>query len=136
MMRKRKAWIDLLQELKRAGLPSKLKPEVLDRQQNKVWLLDRLSIGGAELDPLHGIVLKIEAYFNRVLQSIPELRHSLSSHHGDLTTRDLQRAVTFVESSFALSLDARDRLLILYPIVAYVLTPWAGLSETIWTMRD
>lgn len=110
MMRKRKAWIDLLRELKHSGLPSRLKPEVIDRHQNKVWLLDRPSIPDIQSDPFHDILLKAENYFNRVVHSLPGLRHSLSSHHGDLTTRELQRAVTFVEASFALALNVRTTL--------------------------
>lgn len=110
MMRKRKAWIDLLQELKRIGLSSKLKPEVLDRHQDKVWLLDQPSMIGTQPTPFHHIVLKAEHYFSRMLHLLPDLRHSLSSHHGDLTTRELQRAVTFVQSIFVFALGARDRL--------------------------
>ena len=110
MMRKRKAWIDLLQELKRAGLSSRLKPEVLDRHQDKVWLLDRPSLTGRQSSAFHSAMLKAEGYFRRMLHFLPELRHSLSSYQGDLTIRELQRAVTFVESSFALALDTRARL--------------------------
>ena len=122
MMRKRKAWIDLLQELKRSGLPSRVKPEVLNRHQDKVWLLDRPFITDMQPSPFHGIFLKAEDYFNRLVHSLPDLRDSVAAHHGDLPTRELQRGVTFVESSFSLALSARARLVCSIRGCTYVLT--------------
>lgn len=109
MMRKKKAWVDLLQELKRAGLSSRLKPEILEHQQNKVWLMGRLTLTALQDTAFIDTASKAEDYLNRILLTMPELRRSLSSHHHDLPTPELQRATNFVESSFSLALSSQSR---------------------------
>ncbi|KAF8512096.1 midasin [Hysterangium stoloniferum] len=106
MMRKRRAWIDLLQESKRAGLSSRLKPDVIQRQGDKVWLLDRLDLTIPKENSLHQVMYRSSEYLNKLLLLLPELRASLASHHNDLTTRELERATNFVESSFTLAWNA------------------------------
>ena len=51
----------------------------------------------------------IEDYFYKLLRIMPEIRGTLSNHHSDLSTRELQRALMFVESCFTLALRSRTR---------------------------
>lgn len=104
LTRKRKAWSDLLKELKRSGLSSNVKPEVLAQQQNIRWLREQPVLN---FPPDDLSLEKAEGYFVRLLGGLPLLRASLPDHNPDLPTRDLQRGTMFLESAFALAL--RDR---------------------------
>ena len=107
LVRKRKAWADLLKELKQAGLPSNVKPEVLRQNTSQVKLrekptiLPRLELG---IDTARG-----EGYFLKLCGALPLLRGSISNHHADLTTRELHRGEVFLEASFYMAVDLRSR---------------------------
>ncbi|KXN88102.1 Midasin [Leucoagaricus sp. SymC.cos] len=107
LVRKRKAFSDLLKELKKTGLSGHVKPEVLRQNSDTLWLRDQpiLRNDVPDLD-----VGKSETYFSRLLASLPELRASLSNHHSDLQTRELQRGLWFLESGFSMAIDLRARL--------------------------
>ncbi|KAF5333007.1 hypothetical protein D9758_015177 [Tetrapyrgos nigripes] len=105
LSRKRKAWSDLLKELKKAGFAAKLKPEVLSRNESMRWVREQPVIDVQLESYVRG-----EVYFHRLTSMLPTLRDSLSTHHADLTTRELQRGIMFLESGFALAVDARSRL--------------------------
>lgn len=107
LVRKRKAWSDLLKELKRAGFAANVKPEVLRQQMDSRWLREQPTM--LELEDPGMSTQKSENYFSRLYGSLPELRLSVSNHHSDLTTRELQRGIMLLESGFALSLDLRSR---------------------------
>ncbi|KAF7308632.1 Midasin [Mycena chlorophos] len=94
-----------LNQLKRAGFSATPKPDVLARQSDLRWLREQLAMKHSTED-----AIKAEEYFNRLTGLLPGLRSSLSNHHPDLVTRDLQKGVMFVESVFAMALDARARL--------------------------
>ncbi|KAJ3786228.1 hypothetical protein GGU10DRAFT_427553, partial [Lentinula aff. detonsa] len=97
--RKRKAWSDLLKELKRAGFAAHVKPDVLLQNQSTRWIREQPSLNGtSEFD-----FGKSEMYWNRLNANIP-------SHHTDLSTRELQRGVTFLESGFSMATESRARL--------------------------
>ncbi|KAF7309703.1 Midasin [Mycena indigotica] len=104
-VRKRKAWSDLMKELKRVGFSSTLKPHVLARQSEVLWLREQ-----PQPQSCAESFLKIEDYFNRLSGLLPSLRSALSNHHPDLITRDLQKGIMFVESVFSFAMDSRTRL--------------------------
>jgi midasin len=107
LVRKRKAWADLLKELKHAGLASSLKPEILRQNTNQQWLREQLPLPGG---PVYDIeVKKGDTYFVKLCGCMPSLRSSLPAHHSDLTTRELQRGHMFLESGFAMAVDLRSR---------------------------
>jgi midasin len=119
LVRKRKAWGDMLKELKHAGLASNVKPEVLQQNTNQQWIREQpslLEVSGVEVK-----VDKGESYFVKLCGSLPSLRGSLPTHHSDLTTRELQRGTMFLESGFAMAVDLRSRLDPLYDRI-FVLT--------------
>lgn len=105
LVRKRKAWSDLLKELKKAGLSSNLKPDVLTQNMDPVWIRTQPPLSAT--DPQ---TILVENYFDKLSGSLPALRSSISNHHADLTTRELQRGVMFVESGFFMAMDLRSRL--------------------------
>ncbi|KAJ7673557.1 hypothetical protein B0H17DRAFT_1208374 [Mycena rosella] len=106
-VRKRKAWSDLLKELKRAGFSVNVKPDVLRQQCDPRWIREQPILQSPEASTT---VAKSEDYYNRLNGTLPNLRSSLSGHHPDLVTRDLQKGVMFVESVFAMAVDSRSRL--------------------------
>ncbi|KAJ7086033.1 midasin nuclear AAA ATPase [Mycena belliarum] len=107
MVRKRKAWSDLLKELKRAGFSANVKPDTLREHSDARWIRERPIL---ECDEASTTVAKSEEYYNRLHGALPDLRSSLSGHHPDLVTRDLQKGVMFVESVFVMAVDSRSRL--------------------------
>ncbi|KAJ3507966.1 hypothetical protein NLJ89_g6013 [Agrocybe chaxingu] len=107
LVRKRKAWSDLLKELKHAGFSSSLKPEVLRQHTDQLWIKEQPIMPKTPADIS---VDSGERYFAKLCGSLTILRSSLPNHHGDLTTRELLRGQTFLESGFSMALDLRDKL--------------------------
>ncbi|KAK7028133.1 AAA ATPase midasin [Paramarasmius palmivorus] len=105
LSRKRKALSDLLKELKRAGLSSSVKPETLNLNASQRWIREQPLIS-----EYSSVIEKGENYLYRVNGLLPDLRASLSSHHSDLGTRELQRGLMFSECAFAMAIDSRHRL--------------------------
>ncbi|OCH90921.1 midasin [Obba rivulosa] len=104
--RKRKAWSDLLKELKRLGFAPNMKPEALEQLRSRRWIRERSMV--ANLARFAPTVRKADDYFHRISAVIPDLRNSLSDHHSDLSGRELQRALMLLESSFSIALEARS----------------------------
>ncbi len=107
LTRKRKAWSDLLKELKRAGLSGHVKPEILAQHNSRRWVREQPMLSSDLY--ASSAILKAEEYFYVLLGLLPELRASLSDHHPDISTRELQRAVMHIESGFSLALQCRSR---------------------------
>ncbi|KAG1882661.1 hypothetical protein F4604DRAFT_1986326 [Suillus subluteus] len=106
LVRKRKALSDLLKELKRAGLAANVKPEVLAELRDECWIREQPS-----MPPESSVhVEKGEYYFDRLRGALPAVRLLVSHHHSDISTRDLLRGITFVESGYSLALKARSSL--------------------------
>ncbi|KAF8843352.1 P-loop containing nucleoside triphosphate hydrolase protein [Paxillus ammoniavirescens] len=103
-LRKRKAWSDLLKELKRGGLAYSIKPEVLNQLRDECWVREQPPM------PENDAIVSTERgehYFDRLRGCLPALRNVLSNHHSDLGTRDLGRGITVVESGYSLALEGR-----------------------------
>lgn len=107
LSRKRKAWSDFMKEMKRAGLSANVKPDILTQQQSLRWLREQPVLTSSP--GLASIVGDVEDYFYKLLRIMPEIRGTLSNHHNDLSTRELQRALMFVESCFTFALRSRTR---------------------------
>lgn len=107
--RKRRAVADVLKELRDRGLPHNLKPELLARQQSRAAVMSLPAPPGGPEQPFAEDLAKVEDYHQRLNHLLPLLRQSLNKHSDDISTRELQRAVMFVESAFALALNSRDR---------------------------
>lgn len=107
LVRKRKALSDLLKELKRAGLSPNLRPDILRQQSNPVWIREQPVLPMKRDQKIW--TGKLDTYFDRISASLPDLRITLSDHHSDVMTRDLQRGIMFLESGFGTALSARSR---------------------------
>lgn len=105
LVRKRKAWSDLLKELKRIGFATNVKPEVLECQQSERWIREQPIMPGLKCGFFD--VTKVDHYFQRLRGLFPELRAAISGHHSDLQTRELQRGTMLLESGFSMALGAR-----------------------------
>ncbi|KAL6308298.1 midasin [Sparassis latifolia] len=106
MLRKRKAWSDLLKELKRVGFASNMRPRVLEQQASLRWLREQPQMT-SYTHPLSSAE-KGEEYLNRLVSTFPVLRMLLSSHHEDVSTRELQRGILLLESGFEFALGSRS----------------------------
>lgn len=109
--RKRAAWNTLLKELRKMGFSNRVKAPVLALQQSAfaIHSLPQLSSPSEISTGLAQEISRIEDYHFRMLVFMPELRDSLRSHHTDLTTPDLTKAVGFVESTLSVALTNRTR---------------------------
>ncbi|KAF8758346.1 ATPase [Rhizoctonia solani] len=98
--RKRRAWSELLKELKRLGLSGAITTDTFIQHEDRAFLLSLY------VNPDHGhffseAISKSNLQFSRLLQTLPEMRAALPCHHPDVSTRDFQRACNLVESSFS-----------------------------------
>ncbi len=111
-VRKRKAWSDLLKELKRAGLSSNVKPDTLHQNASQTWLRDQPIM--PKVLGLNVEVDKGEIYFTKLCGGLPALRAAFPTHHSDVPTRELQKGMSFLESGFSMAVDMRSRCVILH----------------------
>ncbi|KAI5480555.1 hypothetical protein MNV49_000251, partial [Pseudohyphozyma bogoriensis] len=116
--RKRRAWIELLREIKRLGLSPSPAPDVVARLADSgvVYSLpssrDLLALDHAILDPTRRDQLaKADDYHFRLLSEIPAIRATPASHHDDISTREVQRALGSIESCINFGFDHRAQLL-------------------------
>ncbi|KDR82591.1 hypothetical protein GALMADRAFT_206424 [Galerina marginata CBS 339.88] len=108
LVRKKRAWADMLKELKHAGFASNVKPEILLQNASQRWIREQPIMPGTSSMDIE--VDKGELYFTKLSGSLPSLRASLPTHHSDLTTRELSRGHMFLESGFSMAVDLRSRL--------------------------
>ncbi|KAG9000235.1 hypothetical protein FRB93_012775 [Tulasnella sp. JGI-2019a] len=109
--RKRKAMADFMKSLREAGLPQNVKPDVLDRHQSRPWVMEQpRPWTDDQRSVVANLLSKAEDYHHRINHRLPKLRLSLGKHHDDISTRDLQRGILFVESSLEVALSTRSKL--------------------------
>ena len=112
LVRKRKAFSDYMKELKRSGLSSNVKPEVLSQNRSQCWIREQPIL----LVPSHWTTwsTKGEDYFYRIVPFLGEVRLAAGKHHQDITSSEYQRAVGLLESTFSKSLASRSRWVKVY----------------------
>ncbi len=109
--RKRKAWSDLLKELRRIGLSSFLKTDVAAVNQSVMHIYTRPALLAACPKSLSDEPFAtLERLYFRLLATLPKVRGSLQGHSADLSTAELQRGVNYVEHITNLVLQERDRM--------------------------
>lgn len=101
---KRKAWADLLKELKQAGFALHLKPDVLARNHSTLWIRQQAMLPEGDSSLLE----RVESYFVKLQSCLPTLRASAASHHDDISSRDLGKGVAAVEYIFNVGVELRD----------------------------
>lgn len=107
LVRKRKAFSGYLKELKRSGLSSNVKPEVLSQNRSQRWIREQPIISV----PPHWNTWSTrgEDYFYRLVSLLGEVRLAAGKHHQDVTSSEYQRAVGLLESALSNSLASRSR---------------------------
>ena len=106
LVRKKKAFSDYLKELKRSGLSSNVRPEVLLQNQCQRWVREQPILSGPASWSTWST--KGEGYFYRVASLLPEVRLAAGRHHQDITNHEYQRAMGLLESAFSNSLTSRS----------------------------
>ena len=107
LVRKRKAWSDFAKEFKRIGLAANVQSTILLQQKNDRWLREQPSpVIGADS---FADVQSSEKRFVRLQGLLPRLRATLVDHHGDVSTRELQRSIMLLESALSVSLGCRSK---------------------------
>jgi midasin len=107
LVRKRKAWSDFAKEFKRIGLATKVQSTILLRQKNDRWLREQpFPVIGADS---FADVQNSEKHLVRLEGLLPMLRAALVGHHGDVSTRELQRSIMLLESALSVSLSCRSK---------------------------
>jgi midasin len=110
--RKRKAWSDLLKELKRIGLSPRPSERTLSKQTDSTNLygspplLYRAKDSFLPMEHLEGA----DALFYGILSRFPAIRGVPANHHDDISSAQFLSAVGSLQSSFAVVLDDRSRL--------------------------
>uniref|UniRef100_V5GS24 Midasin n=1 Tax=Kalmanozyma brasiliensis (strain GHG001) TaxID=1365824 RepID=V5GS24_KALBG len=109
--RKRKAWSDLLKELRRIGLSSFVKTDMAAMNQSVMHIYTRPALLAACPASLSEEPFStLERLFFRLLAALPKVRDSLQSHSPDLSTSELQRGINYIEHITHLVLQERDRM--------------------------
>ncbi|GAA5965287.1 hypothetical protein JCM21900_005694 [Sporobolomyces salmonicolor] len=115
--RKRRAWRDLLNELKRIGISPSPPPKVVARLEDagSVYSLATtqplLALDSSALPADVQVRLaKADAYHYRLLSELQTLRSYPASHNADVRTPDIVRALGHIHSGVALTFDQRTQL--------------------------
>ncbi|GAA5820590.1 hypothetical protein JCM11251_003065 [Rhodosporidiobolus azoricus] len=116
--RKRRAWRDLLNELKRIGISPSPSPKIVARLEDvgavyslspsaPLLSLDEVVFGGDSRQR----VVKADSYHYRMLSELPTLRGYPAAHNADVRTPDVQRALGHINSGINYAFDQRAQLL-------------------------
>lgn len=107
--RKRKAFSDLLKELRRLGFSAKVRADQLANQSSAANILKLCPLEQDDVSELSArdMLKRVEQYHHRLDFALPAMRHAMNDHSADIVTYDLQRAHGFAESAFAEALGSR-----------------------------
>ncbi|KAK4056723.1 AAA ATPase midasin [Microbotryomycetes sp. JL221] len=115
--RKRRAWIELLRELKRLGLSPSPAPDVVKRMADPAFIYTRPSfatIASIESDALSNTVQdqlrRVDEYHFKLVSDLPALRKCPVEHSDDISTREIQRAIGSIESNLSFAMQHRTSL--------------------------
>ncbi|GAA5961125.1 hypothetical protein JCM3765_001235 [Sporobolomyces pararoseus] len=116
--RKRRAWRDLLNELKRIGISPSPSPKTVARLEDagQVYSLSPaqplLALDSSALPGDVQVRLrKADAYHYRLLSELPTLKTYPASHDADVRTPDIQRALGHIQTGLNLTFDQRVELI-------------------------
>ncbi|GAA5999947.1 hypothetical protein JCM10207_005984 [Rhodosporidiobolus poonsookiae] len=112
--RKRRAWRDLLNELKRVGISPSPAPKIVTRVEDPgvVYSLapstDLLRLHASALDgDVRQRLTKADSYHFRLLSELPTLKGYPAAHNADVRTPDVQRALNHIYSGVNITFDQR-----------------------------
>ncbi len=105
LSQKRRAWSDLLKELKRIGLSPDLRSDIANQITDRLWVFEQPTLDAQ----LGTSAVDVEKYSVKLLSALPELERGMATHHSDLSTRDLQRGRAFTLNLFSMCIGCRSR---------------------------
>ncbi|PWN30597.1 P-loop containing nucleoside triphosphate hydrolase protein, partial [Jaminaea rosea] len=117
---KRKAWTDLLKELRRIGFTPFVNADVASHNQDLAAVYERRLLEPAEKD--------LNSYYYRLLALLPRMRQSLHTANGDIPIQELQRGVSYCEHAMSIVFKERARLAKLHDSRAKLQATVARLS--------
>lgn len=100
---KRKAWTDLLREMKRIGLTPLVNESVVAQNCDPAMVFQQPSMRGEE-------VASVQDYFYRILKVLPKMRDSLHTAQGDVPMSELQRGSSYCEHATSIIFTERQRI--------------------------
>ncbi|KAF8340373.1 uncharacterized protein EI90DRAFT_3012262 [Cantharellus anzutake] len=108
--RKKRALADLLKELKRIGTPQTSKHHLISKQNSRFRLLDLTMTPFGSLPQMKVLFEKSDDYLHRLVNSLETAGDTLAKHNADVPTRDLERLLSRVETTFSISFELRNQL--------------------------
>ncbi|CAO1615519.1 unnamed protein product [Jaminaea pallidilutea] len=102
--RKRKAWTDLLKELRRIGLTPFANADMIAQNQDLYRLFSQPRLHSS----LYGD--KIDGQYYRLLARLPRLRESIHRAQGDVPMAELIRGISYCEHAMSLVFAERKRM--------------------------
>ncbi|CEH12502.1 AAA ATPase containing von Willebrand factor type A (vWA) domain [Ceraceosorus bombacis] len=108
--RKRKALSDLMRELRRVGLRSAVRPELVARHKDVTYLYVQRGVTESENPHVQRALAGADRYHYRLLAALPHLRESVSSRTDDVPVADLLKGINFVEHASSLTFASRAEL--------------------------
>ncbi|KAM0791302.1 hypothetical protein ACM66B_005774 [Microbotryomycetes sp. NB124-2] len=115
--RKRRAWIELLRELKRLGLSPSPASDVAKRLSDPAFIytlatLKSISTSASEHVPetVRGQLRRVDEYHFKLVSDLPALRKCPAEHSEDVATREIQRAIGSIESGLSSAMQHRVAL--------------------------
>ncbi|KAN0063854.1 AAA ATPase midasin [Thecaphora frezii] len=110
-LRKRKAWTELLKELRRIGLNAFVNSDVSKRNQDSAFVYTQEPLRAVCPASLAGELFEsVEQFHFRLLAGLPKVRAALGEHSADLSTAELQRGVNYIEHCMSLVFGERKRI--------------------------
>lgn len=116
--RKRRAWIELLRELKRLGLSPSPAPDLVSRLRDPAYIYSipasrpLLAAGSTLADETTRVQLvKADDYHYRLLSDLSSLYACPAEHNADVSTREIQRAIGSIESGLGIAMEHRTQLM-------------------------
>lgn len=89
MTQKRRAWADLLKEIRRLGVSNAVNAAVRSDVYQRTWILEQ-----PHLPPSFGMsAQRCENYYYKITRNIPDVISILRDHSSDISTRDLEKAL-------------------------------------------
>jgi midasin len=110
LSRKRRAWADLLKELRRIGLTANPSADVVERQRDAAFVHRSGKLQLLPRSASFPAAQSCDSYFWRLLVLLPQLRGMVGAHHDDIASRDFQKLLGYVESANGLLLNDRRHL--------------------------
>ncbi|KAF2763346.1 midasin [Pseudovirgaria hyperparasitica] len=104
---KRRAFVDVLKDLRKMGFSSNVGGNILLQQESTAIILSQL---GSFPDSFRDVTGGAEYYLHKVLQTMPKVRDITREHSGDVTPAEVARSKSLLESIMQMSIQQRKSI--------------------------